>query len=53
MDTPNGSFAYCSDALDDDAQFGFAGVPNAPNIILGLFKHKERARESPLGFYRR
>ena len=37
-------------ALRGTFRFGFAGVPNAPNIELGLFKHKERARESPLGF---
>ena len=37
-------------ALHGTFRFGFAGVRNAPNIELGLFKHKERARESPLGF---
>ena len=37
-------------ALRGTFRFGFAGVPNAPNIERWLFKHKERARESPLGF---
>ena len=32
------------------SRFGFAGVPNAPNIELGLFEHKERARVSALRF---
>ena len=30
------------------SRFGFAGVPNAPNIELSLSKHKERARVSAL-----
>ena len=37
-------------ALRGTSRFGFAGVHNAPNIELGLSKHKERARVSPLGF---
>jgi len=37
-------------ALRGTSRFGFAGVPNAPNIELGLLKHKERARVSPLRF---
>ena len=37
-------------ALRGTFRFGFAGVPNAPNIELGPFKYKERAREFPLGF---
>ena len=32
------------------SRFGFAGVPNAPNIDLGHLKHKERARVSALRF---
>ena len=31
-------------ALRGTSRFGFAGVSNAPNIEVGLFKHKERAR---------
>ena len=37
-------------ALRGTSRFGFDGVPNAPNIELDLFKLKERARVSPLGF---
>jgi len=36
--------------LRGTSRFGFAGVPNAPNIELSLFKHKERARVSALRF---
>ena len=36
--------------LRGTSQFGFAGASNAPNIELGLFKHKERAWVSPQGF---
>ena len=37
-------------ALRGTSPFGFAGVPNPPNIKLALLKHKERARVSPLRF---
>jgi len=36
--------------LRGTSRFGFAGVPNAPNIELSQFKHKERARVTPLRF---
>ena len=35
-------------ALRGTSRFGFAGVPNAPNIELSILKHKERARVSVL-----
>ena len=37
-------------ALRGTSRFGFAGVLNALNIELSIFKHKERARVSPLQF---
>ena len=37
-------------ALRGTSRFCFAGVANAPDIELSLFKHKERARVSALRF---